>query len=150
SRSSGTTPSTLACLEAAKGRGALAIAIANNAHTPLLQAADHAIFLDTGPEPIAGSTRIKAGTAQRIALGMLSSLAMIRLGRVHAGLMVDVQATNAKLARRREPIRHQVTGRDGPELRHAPDQAQGSVKIAALVLHGLTAEEANALLDRAG
>ncbi|HUE46498.1 MAG TPA: N-acetylmuramic acid 6-phosphate etherase [Aestuariivirgaceae bacterium] len=147
---SGTTPFTLACLEAARQQGALAIAIANNAHTPLLQAADHAIFLDTGPEPIAGSTRIKAGTAQRIALGMLSSLAMIRLGRVHAGLMVDVQATNEKLARRSEAILHQITGRDGPELRQALDQAQGSVKVAALVLHGLTAEDAKALLDRAG
>ncbi len=147
---SGTTPFTLACLEAAKDKGALAIAIANNADTPLLETADHAIFLDTGPEPIAGSTRIKAGTAQRIALGMLSALAMIRLGRVHAGLMVDVQATNAKLARRSEAILHQITGRDGPELRHALDQAQGRVKVAALVLHGLTAEDATALLDRAG
>jgi N-acetylmuramic acid 6-phosphate etherase len=147
---SGTTPFTLACLEAARDRGALAIAIANNADTPLLQAADHAIFLDTGPEPIAGSTRIKAGTAQRIALGLLSSLAMIRLGRVHAGLMVDVQATNAKLARRSEAILHEITGRNGPELRQALDQAQGSVKLAALVLHGLTAEDAKALLERAG
>jgi N-acetylmuramic acid 6-phosphate etherase len=146
---SGTTPFTLACLEAARDRGALAIAIANNAHTPLLQGADHAIFLDTGPEPIAGSTRIKAGTAQRIALGALSSLAMIRLGRVHAGLMVDVQATNAKLARRSEAILAQITGRDGPEVRQALDQAQGRVKVAALVLHGLTAEDAAALLDRA-
>ena len=147
---SGTTPFTHACLEAARDRGALAIAIANNSGTPLLQAADHAIFLDTGPEPIAGSTRIKAGTAQRIALGMLSSLAMIRLGRVHAGLMVDVQATNAKLARRSEAILHQITGRDGPELRAALDRAQGRVKLAALILHGLTAEDAAALLDRSG
>jgi N-acetylmuramic acid 6-phosphate etherase len=147
---SGTTPFTLACLEAARDRGALAIAIANNVDTPLLQAADHAIFLDTGPEPIAGSTRIKAGTAQRIALGLLSSLAMIRLGRVHAGLMVDVQATNAKLARRSEAILHEITGRNGPELRIALDQAQGSVKLAVLVLHGLTAEDAKALLERAG
>jgi N-acetylmuramic acid 6-phosphate etherase len=75
---------------------------------------------------------------------------MIRLGRVHAGLMVDVQATNAKLARRSEAILHQITGRDGPELRQALDQAQGRVKVAALVLHGLTAEDAAALLDRAG
>jgi N-acetylmuramic acid 6-phosphate etherase len=147
---SGTTPFTLACLEAARSRGALAIAIANNPDTPLIQSADHAIFLDTGPEPIAGSTRIKAGTAQRIALGLLSSLVMIRLGHVHAGLMVDVQATNAKLARRSEAILHQITGREGPELRRALDQAQGRVKVAALVLHGLTADDAAALLDRAG
>ena len=62
------------------------------------------IWLDTGPEPIAGSTRMKAGTAQRAALNLLSSLVMIRLGRVHEGLMVDLQAINAKLARRSENI----------------------------------------------
>jgi N-acetylmuramic acid 6-phosphate etherase len=147
---SGTTPFTVACLEEAKARGALAIAIANNADTALLAAADHAIWLDTGPEPIAGSTRIKAGTAQRIALGLISSLAMIRLGRVHAGLMVDVQATNAKLARRSEAILRQITGRDAAEIREALDRAGGQVKLAALVLNGLTADDAAALLDRAG
>ena len=146
---SGTTPFTVACLEEAKARKALTIAIANNAETVLLREAEHAIWLDTGPEPIAGSTRIKAGTAQRIALGLLSSLAMIRLGRVHAGLMVDVQATNAKLARRSEAILRQITGRDGAEVRDALDLAQGQVKLAVLVLHGLTAADAAAVLDRA-
>ena len=145
---SGTTPFTLACLEQARAQGALAIAIANNADTPLLKAADHAIWLDSGPEPIAGSTRIKAGTAQRIALGLLSSLAMIRLGRVHAGLMVDLQATNAKLARRSEAILRQISGRDGAEVRDALDEAEGRVKLAALVLHGLTLSEAAVLLDQ--
>lgn len=147
---SGTTPFTVACLEEAKARGALAIGIANNPATPLLEAADHPIWLDTGPEPIAGSTRIKAGTAQRIALGMLSSLAMIRLGRVHAGLMVDVQATNAKLERRSEAILRQITGRDATEVRDALDRSGGQVKLAALVLQGLTADDAAALLERAG
>ena len=147
---SGTTPFTVACLFEAKARGALAIAIANNADTALLKAADHAIWLDTGSEPIAGSTRIKAGTAQRIALGLISSLAMIRLGRVHAGLMVDVQATNAKLARRSEEILRQLTGREGAEIRDALDQAEGQVKLAVLLLHGLTPEAAAALLDRTG
>jgi N-acetylmuramic acid 6-phosphate etherase len=147
---SGTTPFTVACLEEARARGALTIGIANNPDTPLLLAADHGIWLDSGPEPIAGSTRIKAGTAQRIALGLLSSLAMIRLGRVHAGLMVDVQATNAKLARRSEAILRQITGREGPEVRQALGRADGQVKLAVLVLHGLTPEDAAALLDRAG
>ena len=147
---SGTTPFTVACLEEARARGALAIAIANNAATPLLEAADHPIWLDTGPEPIAGSTRIKAGTAQRIALGMLSSLAMVRLGRVHAGLMVDVQATNAKLERRSEAILRQITGRDAAEVRDALDRSGGQVKLAALILQGLTADDAAALLERAG
>lgn len=147
---SGTTPFTVACLVEAKAKGALVIAIANNADTALLKAADHAIWLDTGSEPIAGSTRIKAGTAQRIALGLLSSLAMIRLGRVHAGLMVDVQATNAKLARRSEEILRQLTGREGADIRDALDQAEGQVKLAVLLLHGLTPEAAAALLDRTG
>jgi N-acetylmuramic acid 6-phosphate etherase len=78
----------------AKHRGALTIAIANNPHTPLLAEADHPIWLDTGPEPIAGSTRMKAGTAQRIALNLLSSLVMI--GRVYRGLMVDLEAVKQK------------------------------------------------------
>jgi N-acetylmuramic acid 6-phosphate etherase len=147
---SGTTPFTVACLLAAGAKGALTIAIANNAGTPLLEAADHGIWLDTGPEPIAGSTRIKAGTAQRIALGLISSLVMIKLGRVHAGLMVDMQATNAKLARRSEAILCQLTGRDTAAVRAALDQAQGQVKLALLLLHGLTAADAAALLDRAG
>ena len=76
---SGTTPFTLACLREAGRRGALTIGIANNLGTPLLDEAEHAIFLDTGPELIAGSTRMKAGTAQRIALNLISSLLMIRL-----------------------------------------------------------------------
>src|SRR5215471_1779354 len=87
---SGTTPFTLGCLREAKARGALTIAIANNPGTPLLAESDHAILLDTGVEPIAGSTRLKAGTAQKIALNVLSSVLMILLGRVYQGLMVDV------------------------------------------------------------
>src|SRR5215470_15997645 len=71
---SGTTPFTLACMRAAKERGALTIGIANNPGTPILEESDHAVWLDTGSEPIAGSTRMKAGTAQRIALNILSSL----------------------------------------------------------------------------
>ena len=97
---SGTTPFTLACLREARQRGALTIGIANNRGTPILDEADCPIWLDTGAEPIAGSTRMKAGTAQRVTLNLLSSLVMIRLGRVHEGLMVDVQAINAKLVQR--------------------------------------------------
>lgn len=147
---SGTTPFTLACLRKAKERRALTVAIANNRDTPLLDEADHAIWLDTGPEVIAGSTRMKAGTAQRIALGALSSLVMIRMGRVYGGLMVDVQASNAKLVRRSEAMLRQLTGRECDDIRRALDEARGSVKLAALLLHGLTPAEAEALLARAG
>ena len=82
---SGTTPFTVACLREAATRGALTVGIANNPSTPLLDEADHPVWLDTGAEPIAGSTRMKAGTAQRVALTLLSSLVMIRLGHVYRG-----------------------------------------------------------------
>ena len=147
---SGTTPFTLACLREAKQRGALTIGIANNRDTPILQEADCSIWLDTGPEPIAGSTRMKAGTAQRVALNLLSSLVMIRLGRVHEGLMVDVQATNAKLARRSETILRRLTGRGEAEAADALRCADGNVKLAVLLLHGCSIDEAASVLDRAG
>jgi N-acetylmuramic acid 6-phosphate etherase len=146
---SGTTPFTLTCLREAKRRGALTIGIANNRDTPILQEADCAIWLDTGPEPIAGSTRMKAGTAQRVALNLLSSLVMIRLGRVHEGLMVDLQAVNAKLARRSENILMRLTGRTPDEVRDALKRANGSVKLAVLLLHGHSVDDATAALDRA-
>jgi N-acetylmuramic acid 6-phosphate etherase len=147
---SGTTPFTVACLRTARRRGALTIGIANNPGTPLLDEAEHAIFLDTGPEPIAGSTRMKAGTAQRIALNLVSSLLMIRLGRVYRGLMVDVQASNLKLARRREAIVHRLTGRGEQEVRHALARAGGNVKLAVLLADGCELDAAKGLLDRAG
>jgi N-acetylmuramic acid 6-phosphate etherase len=147
---SGTTPFTLACLVEAKALGALTIGIANNPGTPLLDEADWPIWLDTGPEAIAGSTRMKAGTAQRITLGLLSSLVMIRLGRVYAGLMVDVQASNAKLVRRSHDMLRHLTGRPEEEITKALMSANGSVKLAALLLEGLSAEEAHKLLQQCG
>jgi N-acetylmuramic acid 6-phosphate etherase len=146
---SGTTPFTVACLREAGRRGALTIGIANNPGTPLLKEAEHPILLDTGPEPIAGSTRMNAGTAQRITLNLLSSLLMIRLGRVYKGLMVDVQASNAKLAQRREAIVRALTGRSGPEVHDALHRAGGSVKLAVLLLHGCDRDAAQAALDSA-
>ena len=145
---SGSTPFTLACLREAKARGALTVGIANNPGTPILDEADHPIRLDTGAEPIAGSTRMKAGTAQRVALTMLSSLVMIRLGRVYEGLMVDVQASNRKLVLRSEGILAQLTGHSREQVRDALRRAQGSVKLALLLLEGSGIEEARAMLDR--
>jgi N-acetylmuramic acid 6-phosphate etherase len=147
---SGTTPFTLACLREAKQRGALTIAIANNRDTPLLAEADHPIWLDTGPEPIAGSTRMKAGTAQRIALNLLSSLVMIRLGRVYRGLMVDLKAVNKKLLRRSEKILLELSGRSREEVHAALHRAEGNVKTALLLLEGCDLEEAARMLDRSG
>ena len=147
---SGTTPFTLACLREAKRRGALTIGIANNRRTPILEEAAHPILLETGSEPIAGSTRMNAGTAQRITLNLLSSLVMIRLGHVYAGLMVDVQASNAKLVQRSEQMLRYLTECSNEEVRAALDRAGGSVKLAALLLRGCGVDEAKAALDRAG
>jgi N-acetylmuramic acid 6-phosphate etherase len=147
---SGTTPFTVSCLNEAKRRGALTIGVANNRDTPILKEADYAIWLDTGAEPIAGSTRMKAGTAQRITLNVFSSLVMILLGRVYDGLMVDLQAVNQKLVRRSEAILTRLTGRSGEEAREALRRAEGNVKLAVLLLHGCDVKEATDVLDRAG
>lgn len=145
---SGTTPFTLACLREAQRSGAWTIGIANNRDTPILKEADSPIFLNTGSEPIAGSTRMNAGTAQRIALNLLSSLLMIRLGRVYQGLMVDVQASNTKLVQRCEKILMRLTDRSNEDVRAALQRAGGSVKIAMLLLEGCELQEARMLLDR--
>jgi N-acetylmuramic acid 6-phosphate etherase len=147
---SGTTPFTLGCVRGARNAGALTVGIANNRGTPLLAESDCPIFLDTGVEPIAGSTRMKAGTAQRITLNLLSSLVMIRLGHVYEGLMVDVQATNKKLTQRSENMLTHLTGRSGKDVRDALAAADGSVKVAVLLLYGCRPEEAKALLERSG
>ena len=146
---SGTTPFTLACLREAKARGALTIAIANNAGTPLLAESDHPILLDTGAEPIAGSTRLKAGTAQKIALNVLSSVLMVLLGRVYQGLMVDVQASNRKLVQRSEDMLVRLTGCSHQAARDALRRASGSVKLAVLLLNGCGVDDGILLIEQA-
>ena len=143
---SGTTRFTLACLREAKLRGALTLGIANNQASPILQDADHPIFLDTGSEPIAGSTRLKAGTAQKVALNTLSTSLMILLGKVHQGLMVDVQAANEKLQKRSEAMLMQLTGVNRDDARDALSQAHGNVKVAVMVLNGCDLESAKQML----
>ena len=147
---SGTTPFTLAAMREGKRAGALAVGIANNRGTPILQEADRAIWLDTGSEPIAGSTRLVAGTAQKVTLNLLSSLLMILLGRVYGGLMVDMQATNEKLLRRSEDMVVRLAGGTRDEAREALGRAHGSVKLAIQLSHGCDLPTATALLDRGG
>jgi N-acetylmuramic acid 6-phosphate etherase len=147
---SGTTPFTLSCLREANLRGALTIGIGNNRNTPVLDEAEHPICLETGAEPIAGSTRMKAGTAQRVALTLLSSLVMIRLGRVYEGLMIDVQASNSKLVRRSETILAQLTGHSRDQVRDALRRAKGGVKLALLLLEGEGLDAATAALAEGG
>jgi N-acetylmuramic acid 6-phosphate etherase len=146
---SGTTRFTLACLREAKRCGALTLGIANNGASPILDEADHPIFLDTGSEPIAGSTRLKAGTAQKVALNTLSTLLMTLLGKVYRGLMVDVRAVNEKLVKRSEDMLIQLTGRSRDDVRNALSRANGSVKIAVILLHGCDLESAKQLLSAA-
>ncbi|KAA2236864.1 N-acetylmuramic acid 6-phosphate etherase [Salinarimonas soli] len=147
---SGSTPYTLGILREARRVGALGIGIANNPGTPLLSEADHGILLDTGAESIAGSTRMKAGTAQKVALNLLSSLVMIRLGRVHDGLMVDVQAVNAKLERRSIAMLTHLTGCTPDAAGDALERAGGHVKLAVLLVEGASPERARDALEQAG
>jgi N-acetylmuramic acid 6-phosphate etherase len=147
---SGATPFTLSCLREAKRRRALTIGVANNPGAPLLAEAECPIYLETGSEPIAGSTRMNAGTAQRITLSLLSSLTMIRLGRVYAGMMVEVQAVNAKLVGRREKMLIHLTGKSLGDVRDALRKTDGNVKLAVLVATGSGLEEARQHLAQAG
>ncbi|HVO03411.1 MAG TPA: N-acetylmuramic acid 6-phosphate etherase [Candidatus Cybelea sp.] len=144
---SGSTRFTLAALETARAAKALTIAIANNPGAPMLKAADHAILLDTGPEVIAGSTRMNAGTAQKAALNLLSSLTMIRLNRIHDGLMVDLRVQNAKLRERAIGILMHITGAGRDAAARALDACQDRIKPAALVLAGRTTAEAERILE---
>ncbi|MCB1489066.1 MAG: N-acetylmuramic acid 6-phosphate etherase [Bauldia sp.] len=147
---SGATPFTVAAAEVAAARGALTIGIAGTADAPLLAAVDHPILLDSGPEVIVGSTRMGAGTAQKAALNMLSTLVMIRLGRVIDGLMVDARIDNAKLRQRAIRMLVYLSGGDEAEAGAALDRSDGRVKIAALVMRGFSPEEAEAKLAVAG
>jgi N-acetylmuramic acid 6-phosphate etherase len=147
---SGRTPFALAAAEGARARGAKVVAIVNNAGAPLFALADVAIHLATPPEVIAGSTRMGAGTAQKVALNMISTLAGIRLGQVHDGMMVGVVADNAKLRARATGMVAAIAG-VGPEAaRAALHTAGGEVKPAVLVALGETLDSARALLKDAG
>jgi N-acetylmuramic acid 6-phosphate etherase len=147
---SGTTPFTVAALREARQNGALTVGIANNRETALITESEYPIWLDTGAEPIAGSTRMKGGTAQRVALTLLSTLVMIRLGRVYRGLMVEMRAVNVKLSRRSEQILMHLTKQDRVAARDALSRAKGDLKTAVLLLEGYEPDEAAAALERAG
>jgi len=146
---SGTTPYVLGAMQAARTVGSLTVSIANNAATPLLAGADIGICLDTGPEVISGSTRLKAGTAQKIVLNTLSSAVMVRLNKVYGNLMVDLQATNVKLTERTIRLTMHATGADADTARAALEQCQYQVKVAiVMLLKQQTVDNAQALLER--
>jgi N-acetylmuramic acid 6-phosphate etherase len=148
---SGRTAYAVAALTRARLRGALAIGIANNPATPLLAAADHPILLATPPEVIAGSTRMNAGTAQKCALNMLSTLIGIRLGHGYDGMMVNLRAENAKLRGRAAGIVARAAGVDQAAATQAIDSCAGDVKPAIVLCAGAAdAADARARLTRAG
>lgn len=145
---SGTTQYTRAVQQTARQAGALTIALANNPGAPLLETADHPILLHTGPEFLAGSTRMTAGTAQKIALNLFSTRLMTELGRVYQGHMVDMVPSNAKLIDRAHRMVAAITGVPLATAATAWNQTQ-SVKLAVLMLDGLTRPEAEAALKNA-
>jgi N-acetylmuramic acid 6-phosphate etherase len=147
---SGETPFTLAALKAGKAAGALTIGVASNAGATLLKMADHAILIATGAEPVAGSTRMKAGTAQKVALNLFSTMLMVRQGRVYRGQMVDMIATNEKLRKRAVRMVASLDGCTEAEAAGALAEAGGDLKVGVLVRRGLDASGARALLQKHG
>lgn len=146
---SGRTPYVLGAVSSARERGMLVIGLACNAKTPLHDVVDIMIAPDVGPEIIAGSTRLKAGTAQKMALNMLSTATMVRLGKTFGNLMVDVRATNEKLRERALGILAQATGLSRARCEEELAAANGELKTAILSVRAkLTPEAARERLAR--
>lgn len=144
---SGSTPYTLAVARGAQALGARVIGLANVPGSALGRLADVAVLLDTGPEVVAGSTRMAAGTAQKIALNLFSTLVGMRLGHVHDGYMVNVQADNAKLRDRAARMVAAISGSAPDTARAALERTGGAVKPAVLIAAGADAARAAALLQ---
>jgi N-acetylmuramic acid 6-phosphate etherase len=148
---SGTTPYVVAALQTARERGSLTVAISNNDPAPILDLADHPIAVVTGPEVLSGSTRLKAGTAQKLVLNMISTAVMVRLGKVHGNRMIDVAVTNAKLRRRAEGIVADLVGCAPNVASELLDAADLEVKTAVLMgLANVDAPTARRRLEAAG
>src|SRR6476661_2037089 len=147
---SGTTPFTIGALRASSAAGAVTIAVANNPDAPLFAVARHRILADTGSEVIAGSTRMKAGTAQKIVLNLFSTTVMVKMGRVYRGLMVDMRARNAKLRQRAEAIVSEIVHCPVGDAVRYLDHADGDVKTAILLGLGVGSNEAVQLLKDHG
>lgn len=147
---SGRTAYTLAAVRAAAADGALTIGLASNSGTPLLKAVDHPILLSTGAEIVAGSTRMKAGTAQKIALNLFSTTVMLRLGRVYKGLMVSMRLSNQKLRVRAAEMVCAIAHVGRPVAEQALERAGGDIKLATLIALGSDPEQGATVLRAAG
>lgn len=147
---SGTTPYVLSALRYARKRGAVTVALTSNPRMPIAKHAKIVIAPRVGPEVLTGSTRLKAGTAQKMVLNMLSTAAMARLGHVYENLMIDVVLTNKKLARRALRLLAEASGRDLSAARHALRQAGNNLRVALVMLKRRSnAAEARKFLSRA-
>jgi N-acetylmuramic acid 6-phosphate etherase len=144
---SGTTPYVLSALAFARKRGATTVAITSNRGTPIARRAQIVIATEVGPEIIAGSTRLKAGTSQKLVLNMLSTATLVRLGHVYENLMIDVALTNQKLRDRGLRILAEASGKDLSTSKHALRQSGHNLRVALLILKcGLNAKNARARL----
>lgn len=152
---SGVTPFTVSACRAAREAGALTIGIASNPDSELLRVAEYPIFVNTGAEPVSGSTRMNAGTAQKAAINMLSTAIMTRMGRVHDGLMVNLIPTNEKLRRRAVTIVSTIADCEDAVAAQALADAreayggitESNIKLAILLSRGVEAIKAQALLE---
>ncbi|MFL5923408.1 MAG: N-acetylmuramic acid 6-phosphate etherase [Gaiellaceae bacterium] len=148
---SGRTPYALAALERAQAAGALTVALTSVRGSELANAADHELAVVVGAEVLAGSTRLKAGTAQKLVLNTISTVSMIRLGKTYGDLMVDVRASNEKLAARARRIVRVAAGVSDDEADAALAAAGGSAKIAVVaLLRDIDVEAARERLERSG
>ncbi|MGO4459676.1 N-acetylmuramic acid 6-phosphate etherase [Streptomyces sp. M-16] len=148
---SGRTPYAIGAVEFARSRGALTVGLSCNAGSALAAAAEHGIEVVVGPELLTGSTRLKAGTAQKLVLNLISTVTMIRLGKTYGNLMVDVRASNEKLRARSRRIVTLATGAPDAEIEAALTATDGEVKNAILViLGGVDGPTAAALLAASG
>ncbi|MFE3454499.1 N-acetylmuramic acid 6-phosphate etherase [Nonomuraea sp. NPDC059194] len=148
---SGTAPFVLGALSEAGRREALTVALSCNHQTPLSAAAEHAIEVVVGPEVVTGSTRLKAGTAQKLVLNMISTISMIKLGRTYGNNMIEMSAMNTKLAGRAVRMVSDITGAPVETARQTLEAAGGQAKIAVVMIeHGVDADEARALLESHG
>lgn len=144
---SGRTPFTIAAVEAARAAGALTVGISCNRDAALLAAAEHAVTVETGAEVVAGSTRMKAGTAQKVVLNMISTQIMVRLGHVHDGLMVDMRPQNIKLRGRARDMVARIADVTPQAAMTALEASGWRVKPAVLVALGARPDEAEAALS---
>lgn len=148
---SGRTPYVIGALRAARARGAATISLACNADAAISHEAEHPIEVLVGPEVLAGSTRLKAGTAQKLVLNMISTITMVRIGKTWGNLMVDLRATNAKLRERAIRIVQAVTETDRATAEEALRRADWEVKPAVLLVElGMDPAEARERLARNG